>query len=179
MNQGKVRKRYKKHSWSLKTVTTNRLLLTKAFMFELCVWWNYEAPISVPLISVFELNVWGMAMGGLYTKIAASRRSQFIVSFLFLLLLLLEITYAIVGKCSTYGLVRNRFFRERVSFRIWNVGSSTYMPHTVNPVVDIIPSTLGLTVIHEKNQNPTPWCDKAHKLSLATLIWSSENVLLL
>ena len=93
-------------------------------------------------------------MGGLYTQ---KNRSIPVAVYGFLfLLLLLEITYAIVGKCGTYGLVRNRFFRERVSFRIWNVGSSTYMPHTVNPVVDIIPSTLGLTVIHEKNQNPTP-----------------------
>ena len=100
-------------------------------------------------------------MGGLYTQknrsipVAVYGLSH---GFLFLLLLL-EITYAIVGKCSTYGLVRNRFFRERVSFRIWNVGSSTYMPHTVNPVVDIIPTQLGLTVIHERNhsyQNPAP-----------------------
>ena len=90
-------------------------------------------------------------MGGLYTHknrsipVAVYGLSH---GFLFLLLLL-EITYAIVGKCSTYGLVRNRFFRERVSFRIWNVGSSTYiMPNTVNPIANIFPTTGPDTVIH-------------------------------
>ena len=88
-------------------------------------------------------------MGGLYTQknrsipVAVYGLSRFSIP----TTILGDGTYAIVGKCSTYGLVRNRFFRERVSFRIWNVGSSTYMPHTVNPVVDIIPTQLGLTVI--------------------------------
>ena len=77
-------------------------------------------------------------MGGLYTHKNRSIPPVAVYGlshgFLFLLLLL-EITYAIVGKCSTYGLVRNRFFRE--SFIPYLECGELDMPDTVNPIVDI------------------------------------------
>ena len=57
-------------------------------------------------------------MGGLYT----SKNRSISVAVYGLggfLWLLLEISYAIVGKCSTWACQKS-LFRERVSFRIWN-----------------------------------------------------------